>query len=262
MTSPRAESLTATSDRRAGLGKLHGGSYLEFFRKSVDRVADPTGPSDRADVVLIDSRTGVTEHGGVCTHHFAHLVVLLSAANDLNISGTDGMAERLARPELTMLRNGRPLRMLPISARIEQSAEKEELVKFRHRFAELFQARLSGLESRTFFDKSEIPYVPFYSFVERVVARESPERRHRELYGAYLELSYAIVREGLEMGLLEPPPVAAWLPALTLLQPAYLQAYGSADRSGHGWRELVRSAEKRAPPQLQTVRAKLARLNR
>jgi uncharacterized protein YjbI with pentapeptide repeats len=190
-----------------------GGSYIEFFRKSVDRVADPTGPPDRADIVLIDSRTGVTEHGGVCTHHLADLVVLLSAANDLNTVGTGWMAERLARPELTMLRSGRPLRLLPISARIEQSAEKEELVKFRHRFAELFQARLSGLESHTFFDKTEIPYVPFYSFVERVVARESPERRHRELYSAYLQLSYAIVREGMDMGLLEAPVVAAWLPA-------------------------------------------------
>jgi hypothetical protein len=109
-----------------------GGSYLEFFRKSVDLVADPTGPPDRADIVLIDSRTGVTEHGGVCTHHLADLVVLFSAANDLNIFGTEWMAERLARPELTMLRSGRPLRLLPISARIEQSAEKEELVKFRH----------------------------------------------------------------------------------------------------------------------------------
>ena len=29
----------------------------------------------------------------------------------------------------------------------------------------------------------------FYSLVERVVAHESPERRHRELYSAYLELS-------------------------------------------------------------------------
>ena len=32
-------------------------------------------------------------------------------------------------------------------------------------------------------------------------------------------------------------------PALSLLQPANWQAYGSANRSGHGWRKLVRSAE-------------------
>jgi hypothetical protein len=37
-------------------------------------------PPGAADIVLVDSRTGVTEHGGIATHHLADLVVLLCAA--------------------------------------------------------------------------------------------------------------------------------------------------------------------------------------
>src|SRR3954470_21341053 len=56
--------------------KWAGDAYMEFFR--VELPGDPrTGRPGAADVVLIDSRTGVTEQGGVCTHHLADLVVLM-----------------------------------------------------------------------------------------------------------------------------------------------------------------------------------------
>jgi uncharacterized protein YjbI with pentapeptide repeats len=191
-----------------------GGSYLEFFRRSLDRFADSDEPAGRADIVLIDSRTGVTEHGGVSTHHLADLVVLLSAANDLNIQGTEWMASKLVDPELAKLRNRRPILTLPVAARIEQLAEKEQLVTFQSRFANTFANRLPPLLSKSeFFSDTEIPYVPFYSFTERVVARENPDRRHPQLYNAYLQISYAIVRAGIGSGLLNTPPLASWLPS-------------------------------------------------
>ena len=44
-----------------------------------------------ADVVLIDSRTGVTEMGGVCTRQMADVVVSFCVPNAQNLSGVATM---------------------------------------------------------------------------------------------------------------------------------------------------------------------------
>src|SRR5690606_118748 len=47
--------------------KWDGELYFEWFRRRLNEMAD---------IVLVDSRTGVTEMGGVCTYHFADVVVM------------------------------------------------------------------------------------------------------------------------------------------------------------------------------------------
>jgi hypothetical protein len=101
-----------------------GDVYFDFFREEL---------IDDGAIVLVDSRTGVTEQGGVCTHHLADLVVLLSAANDLNIEGTSWMAKVLSSDATSRMRRGRPLKVMPVAARIEVFSEVEELASFRHR---------------------------------------------------------------------------------------------------------------------------------
>ena len=102
-----------------------------FFRE--DLAADQT-------IVLVDSRTGVTEDAGICTHHLADLVVLLSAANDINIEGTKWMASTIAAADLDALRGGRPLQVMPVAARVETASQVEELAAFRERFEREFAA--------------------------------------------------------------------------------------------------------------------------
>src|SRR5262249_7069643 len=148
-----------------------------------------------ADVVLVDSRTGVTEHGGVCTHHLADLVILMSAANDLNLQGIERMAEALSVPQLTELRSGRPLTVVPVPTRIEQTSEKNLFNTFRPAFANRFARRLPGILGAPpdFFQRVEVPYMPFYSFTERVAARELQGDRDPNLYRAYQTLANAII---------------------------------------------------------------------
>ncbi|TMQ15456.1 MAG: hypothetical protein E6J91_13490 [Deltaproteobacteria bacterium] len=118
-----------------------GASYFEFFRR--DLLTDYHGR--RPEVVLIDSRTGVTEQGGVCTHHLADLVVLLTAANDLNLDGTEWMAKQLSRPELVEMRGNRPLDVLPVATRIEQTAQTRELAQFQRAMVDRFDGYLPPL---------------------------------------------------------------------------------------------------------------------
>jgi WD40 repeat protein len=177
---------------------------MDFFRR--DMAGDPSaGVTGAADILLIDSRTGVTEQGGVCTHDLADVVLLFSAANVTNLEGTRWMAKSLSQPRLIEARSGRPLQIVPIPARIEQTSQKEELVDFRARFVQALREYIpQALGSADAFAlEAEIPYMPFYAFNERVVAREPASRREQKLYSAYANIADAIVRLGAAAGLLE-----------------------------------------------------------
>lgn len=182
--------------------KWAGNAYIEFFRKELKEEGGEHAP---ADIVLVDSRTGVTEQGGVCTHHLADLVVLTTAPNEANVDGTAWMASSLTRNDkLEAMRGGRPLAVLPIISRVEVFNERDLYDDFEEYFVRKLTPYLPKAitEGPEFFKESRIPYATFYSFRERVVAREARERRQRELYRAYTQLAHAIVRHGLVAGVL------------------------------------------------------------
>jgi formylglycine-generating enzyme required for sulfatase activity/MinD-like ATPase involved in chromosome partitioning or flagellar assembly len=191
-----------TFDWRDFYLKWAGNSYIEFFRHDLQA---------NSDIVLVDSRTGITEHGGVCTHHLADFVVILTSANDMNLEGTRWMARALSNPDLARARGNRELGVLPVAARIEQAAEKTELVQFRSRllkeFAEFIPLSLGHPEDVLL--DTEIPYRPYYSFSERVAAQEPEEQRERRLYEAYRKLAVHLVTWGRAHRFLyvdTPPP--------------------------------------------------------
>ena len=66
-------------------------SFFEWFRRETE---------DLWDVVLIDSRTGITEIGGVCTHQLANVVVIFTAPNQQNLDGVLMLAKSLSNPDL------------------------------------------------------------------------------------------------------------------------------------------------------------------
>src|SRR5262249_19714233 len=172
-----------------------GGAYVDFFRKQMETAAN---------IILLDSRTGVTEAGGVCTHHLPDLVLLFSAANDQNVDGTRWMAEILNKPALVEQRAGRPLAVFPIASRIERNADVDLLTPFRKRFIAEFSHYLpQELDNlATFIEQAEIPYIAKFSFRESIVARQAREDRLRELSSPYEVISQAIIRLGVSRKLL------------------------------------------------------------
>lgn len=164
-----------------------GEIYLEWFRQEL--LAEDA-------VILVDSRTGVTEIGGVCVYQLADIVVMLCAANQNNLAGTVSMAEAFSRPIVRELRGGRPLRILPVPARISASEETEQTNLFIHDFAEHLghHYRKLGLdleEARRLL----IPQIALYSFRERVAVREIGSSRFRrdDLTAAYREIAETLV---------------------------------------------------------------------
>jgi hypothetical protein len=180
-----------------------GDAYMDFFRR--DLAGDmPKGIEGSADLLLIDSRTGVTEQGGVCTHHLADLVLVLTAANDLNMEGAMWMVGALGEEQLIKQRGGRSLGVLPIASRIEQTAQTKELVDFRQQFLRKFGDALKkfSADAKVLQLVTEIPYMPYYSYHERVVAREAEGEREDNLYARYKAIADTIVEYGVRNRLL------------------------------------------------------------
>jgi WD40 repeat protein/MinD-like ATPase involved in chromosome partitioning or flagellar assembly len=163
-----------------------GELYFEWFREKLESMAD---------IVLIDSRTGVTEMGGVCTYQLADIVILLCAPNQQNIDGTSRMAENFLQPEVRELRRDRALDLVVVPARVEDRSEGFLLDAFRQQFNDTFDHLMSDRirhDLQTFWNL-KIPYVPFYAFNEQLAVREH-SAFSEDLIKSFIPIAASIAR--------------------------------------------------------------------
>ncbi|SEH03916.1 CobQ/CobB/MinD/ParA nucleotide binding domain-containing protein [Nonomuraea solani] len=170
-----------------------GEAFFDWFRQQAELLAD---------VVLIDARTGISEMSGVCTFQLADVVVMLVAPNRQNIEGCELIANALRRPELVAEgRGGRELHVLPVPSRVEL-AESDMLDSFMQQFER--QLGLHAPDQLTFenslFNDLKVPYVPRFSYVERLAVRDGENPATVELLSAYTRLATALVELGRSRG--------------------------------------------------------------
>jgi type II secretory pathway pseudopilin PulG len=142
-----------------------GGGFFDWLRREL------TTGDGGYDIVLVDSRTGVTEMGGVCAYQLADVAVLLCAPNYQNLDGTRAVVSDFRSDAVLALRQGRPLELLLLPARVEPSDEP----KRRSFFAELH--RLFGSEglpraladAGLDYERLAVPYEKEWGIIERVV---------------------------------------------------------------------------------------------
>ena len=105
--------------------KFDGERFIENWKADIENTYSP-------DYVLIDSRTGLTDVGGICTLHLPQLVVLLYALNDQNIHGIAGVARAVSRAA-----NTRPPQLLTVASPVPPvPREKTGLLQKRLELAE------------------------------------------------------------------------------------------------------------------------------
>lgn len=92
--------------------RWEGGACLEWFAGELRK---------RAEVVLIDSRTGVTEMGGVATQHLADAVIVLFGANLENVDNSAKMALSFLSGTVQTARGGRVLSVMAVPSRDQDS---------------------------------------------------------------------------------------------------------------------------------------------
>lgn len=167
---------------------FQGELYFDWLRRQLLT-------QNQVDLVLIDSRTGVTEMGGVCTRQMADVVVSFCVPNAQNLRGVEEMARSFTRPEIIEHRH-RPLDLVIVPTRIDIS----ELAD-RNAFEQLFRQHLDPFTPASFrnletnFWELRIPYVPKYAYAEKLAiksanhAREARPDRSEELEDAYRKIS-------------------------------------------------------------------------
>jgi tetratricopeptide (TPR) repeat protein len=139
-----------------------GEAYFEWLRQQLLR-------PDVANIVLIDSRTGVAEMSGACTRQMADVIVMLCAPNDQNLEGVERMAESFVRPAIVEARGNRAIDLIMVPARVDISEGRPVDL-----FESNFRQKLDGFAPPFLknlgvaFSKLRIPYIKAYAYGDRL----------------------------------------------------------------------------------------------
>jgi cellulose biosynthesis protein BcsQ len=154
-----------------------GELFFEWLRRTVVQ---------QYDAVLVDSRTGLTEIGGVCGYQLPDTIVMLCAPNLQNVEGTEAMARHFLSPQVRAVRNDRPLNVLIVPARVDQEDTESRRgfeERFTARFAEYLPPDLAAADLSLW--DLQIPYEPRFAYDERVITDPTRSDERRGLAGAY-----------------------------------------------------------------------------
>jgi cellulose biosynthesis protein BcsQ len=127
---------------------------------------------EKYDYVLIDSRTGHTDAGGVCTMLLPDSLVLAFVPNNQNLSGVIALAKKATNYRKNS-GDIRPIRIFPLPSRIEeQEKEKREFWhnKYKTAFEDVFEEIYdqSDLSMTDYFNKILIRQSTYFAFGEEI----------------------------------------------------------------------------------------------
>lgn len=170
-------------------GDARGGEWLEALR---DQWAA------EYDFVFIDSRTGLTDGGGVCTIQMPDILVLVFTASDQSLDGGLRVIAAAQRARTAFGYDRGPLAVVPVLSRWEGENE----VDIGNLWMKRFDVELEPLTApwlpkdfspRRFLEKTRIPHVPRFSFGEPL-----PVLTHSltdpSLPGLYFDLLARLIR--------------------------------------------------------------------
>jgi len=188
-----------------------GGDYLEELRAAWKR---------DYDIVLIDSRTGLTDTGGVCTIQLPDVVVVMFTTNYQSLLGARDVMQhvREARQELAYPRM--QLTVFPLPSRFATAAEFEESKRWLERigreFAEFYEDWLpASAEPLEVLQRVKVPQKDYFSFGEKLPVIEEGVADPTGMGYAYDQVARVLVDDfeatdevlGLRERTREPPPV-------------------------------------------------------
>ena len=164
---------------------FHGEAFFEWLRgQLLDELA--------ADVVLIDSRTGATEMGGVCTRQLADVVVAFCVPNVQNLVDTFTLTESFLRQEVIEARaalsrswsspaGSRTARSTPGTGSARSSGPHGPL---HPAGPQTGRQRVLGLK---------LPYIPKYAYLENLAVGASDSAEELETAYRALTMNLALL---------------------------------------------------------------------
>lgn len=141
-----------------------GGSFIENLRASWE---------EAYDFVLIDSRTGITDTGGVCTIALPDLIVPVIVANYQSVEGTLEVLRRAQKGRRSLAYDRPPALVLPILSRFDSRTEYESAEEWLDLLAKKLQSFYAdwlpkSVAPRVILERTKLPYVAYFSFGEKL----------------------------------------------------------------------------------------------
>lgn len=172
-----------------------GEKYFEWFRTHLESMAD---------IILIDSRTGVSEMSGVSTRHLADVIVVVTAPNPQNLAGMSNMIKSFIHKDVQEVRGNRSLKVVIVPSRIDFN-ENQLRNQFQAKFYRMSDEVLGNSMSKEFWELG-IPYIPFYNYNEELAVglSDNPDEleissQSRELDRAYRKLASYLLNGTFEI---------------------------------------------------------------
>jgi MinD-like ATPase involved in chromosome partitioning or flagellar assembly len=146
----------------------YGGAFVENLRDEWLREYDYT---------FIDSRTGYTDAGGVCTMLLPDMLVAVFSANEQSLSGVEAAIAKVQAGRQKLDVDRPPLLVVPLPSRFDGRVEVEEARRwtsaFTRRLAKYYEDWLPrGTNYMRVVERMRVPHVPFYSFGEKLPVLE------------------------------------------------------------------------------------------
>jgi MinD-like ATPase involved in chromosome partitioning or flagellar assembly len=128
------------------------------------------------DIVLIDSRTGLSDTGGICTIQMPDIVVCMFTANFQSLYGVRDVMRLAQKARQTLAYDRMPLSVLPLPTRwgVQEFQESQLwLDRVTEAMAEFFEDWLPrGLRPRDVVEAIKVPQMAYFGFGERLAVVE------------------------------------------------------------------------------------------
>lgn len=178
-------------DLQAFYAEKDGGQFIESLRSEW---------KETYDFVLVDSRTGITDIGGICTIHLPDILVLFCTATDQSLRGITDVAGKAQRARQDLPFDRFSLLSIPILCRFDAKEEFKISQEWVDRFAEecskLYASWLpNAIKKHDFVQITKIPYISYFSFGEKLPVLEQGTVDPGGLGYAYETLAALISRK-------------------------------------------------------------------
>ena len=125
------------------------------------------------DFVLVDSRTGITDIGGICTVQLPDILVFMFTANHQSLHGAMQVARRATAARSQLPYDRSRLLALPVPCRFESGDEYQLAVQWQQTFVEELKPFYGNWAVREntakqLIERTTIPYFAYWSFGEQL----------------------------------------------------------------------------------------------
>ncbi len=170
-----------------------GGKIIERLRLEL---------AEKYDFVLVDSRTGVTDVGGICTIQLPDILVMLSTPTEQGVKGVKFIADAARKGQQHLPVQRKRILTLPVPTRIDGNTEFKISQQWTERFAEEWGEYYDdwlpvAVTKKRFIEHIKLPYVPYFSYGEKLPVIEQGTDDKAGLGFAYENLA-ALIARGME----------------------------------------------------------------